>query len=74
MSNIILNVNDNKIPKEDNLKSSYSWHCRLGHANERRMTELHKNGSLRSFDCDSFDTCESYLLRKDDLVALYGKG
>ena len=54
-----------KRPKGDNLKSSYSWHCRIGHANERRMTKLHKCGSW-SFDRESFDTCESCLLRKND--------
>ena len=46
MSNSILNINDNKRKKGDNLKSSYLWHCRLGHISERRMTELHKCGSL----------------------------
>ena len=62
-----------KGPKGDNLKSSYSWHCCLGHASERRMTELHNCGSLGSFYCESFDKCESCLLGKDDGVSLYGK-
>ena len=70
MSNPILNVNNNKRPKGDNLKSSYSWHCLLSHTSERRMIELHKSGSLGSFDRESFDTCESCLLGKDDLVSL----
>ena len=61
-----------KRPKGDNMKS-YSCHCRLGHARKRRMTELHYCGSLGSFDCESFDTCESFLLGKDDRVALYGE-
>ena len=60
--------------KGDNLKSSYSWHCRLDHASERRTTELHKCGCLGSFDRESFDTCESCLLGNDDRVSLYGKG
>ena len=64
MSNLILNVNDSKRQKGDNLKSSYLWQCLLGHISERRMTELHKCGSLRSFDYESFDTCESCLLGK----------
>ena len=63
-----------KRPKGDNLKSSYSWHCRIGHASERSMTKLHNCGSLGSFDHESFDTCESSLIGKDDRVALYGKG
>ena len=53
MSNPILNINNNKRQKGNNLKSSYLWHCRLGHISERRMTELHKCGSLRSFDYES---------------------
>ena len=58
MSNPILNVNDNKRQKGDNLKSSFLWHCRLGHISETHMTKLHKSGSLGSFDYESFDTCE----------------
>ena len=61
MSNPILNVNDNKKPKGDNLKSLYSWLCRLDYTSETRMTELHKIG--RS---GSFEKCESCLLCKDD--------
>ena len=59
-----------KRPKGDNLKSSYLWHCRLGHASETRMIELHNCVSLGSFDRESLDTCESCLLGKDDRVAL----
>ena len=62
-----------KGPKRGNLKSSYSWHYHLGHASEKRMTELHNYDSLGSFDCESFDKCESHLLGKVDQVALYGK-
>ena len=46
MSNPILTIHDNKRHKKDNLKSSYLWHCCLGHISERRMTKLHKEGSL----------------------------
>ena len=74
MSNPILNVNEFKRPNGDNLKSSYSWHCRLDHVSERRMTELRKSGSLGSFESDSFEKCESFLLGKDYRVALYMKG
>ena len=66
MPNPVLNVNDNKWPKEDNMKSSFSWYYHLGHASERRMTELHKSGSLGSFDCDSFNKGESCFLGKDE--------
>ena len=54
MSNPILNVNDSKKQKRDYLKSSYLWHCSLSHISERRMIELHKCGSLGSFDYESF--------------------
>ena len=73
MSNLILNVNGNKRPKGDNMKSLYSWHYRLSHTSERRMTKLHKYGSIGSFDCESSDTCKSCLLGKDDQVAHFNK-
>ena len=50
MSNPILNVNDNKRRKGNNSKSSFLWHCRLGHISETYMTKVHKSGSLGSFD------------------------
>ena len=37
MSNPILIVHDNKRLKQDNVKLSHLWHCRLGHINERRV-------------------------------------
>ena len=53
-----------KNQKQDNMKSSYLWHCCLGHINERRISNLHKDDNLGSFDYESFDTCESCLLGK----------
>ena len=38
------------------------------------MTDFQNCGSLGSFDCESFDKCESCLLGKSDRVPLYGKG
>ena len=74
MSNPILNVNDNKRQKGDNLKSSILWHYRLGHISEKRMTKLHKSSSLRSFDYESMDTCELCLLGKMTKLPFKGKG
>ena len=74
MSNPILNINDSKRQKGDNLKSSYIWHCHLGHIIEIRMTKLHKCRSLGSFDYESFDTCESCLLGKMTKLPFKGKG
>ena len=74
MSNPILNINDNKRQKGDNLKLSYLWHYRLGHISERRKFELHKCGSLGSFDYELFDTYESCLLGKMTKLPFKGKG
>ena len=74
MSNPIINVNDNKRKKGDNFKSSFLWHCRLGHISEMRITKLHKVGSLGSFDYESFDTCELCLLGKMTKLPFKGKG
>ena len=73
MSNSILNFNDNKRQKRDNLKSSFLWHCHLGHISERHMTKLHKCGSLGSFDYELFNTSESCLLGKMTKLPFKGK-
>lgn len=39
----ILNI-DTKIQKFDILKQAYLWHCRLGYLNEKRISNLHKDG------------------------------
>ena len=53
-----------KKSKSNDLNTTYLWHCRLGHINEKRVSKLHQNGILNSFDYESFETCESYLLEK----------
>ena len=73
-TNPILIVHDNKRHKKDNMKSSYLWHCCLGHISEKRMTKLHKEGSLGSFDYESYDKCESCLLGKMLKLPFKGKG
>ena len=69
----LYNINTKRL-KKDNLKSSYLWHCRLGHINKTRMTKLHKQGSLGSFDYELFETCESCLLGKMTKSPFSGKG
>ena len=59
----VYNVNIKK-SKSNDLNSTYLWHCRLGHINEKRISKLHQSGLLHSFDYESFDTCESCLLGK----------
>ena len=63
-SNPILIVHDNKRSKQDNVKPSYLWHCRLCHTSKRHMTKLHKSRNLGSLDYESYNTCESCLLGK----------
>jgi hypothetical protein len=48
----------------NDLNSTFIWYCRLAHINEKRIERLYKDGLLRSFDFESFDTCESCLLGK----------
>ena len=55
---------DTKRSKSNDLNFTYLWHCRLGHINEKRISKLHQNGLLNSFDYESFDTCEFCLLGK----------
>ena len=74
MSDLILIVHDNKMHKKDNMKSSYLWHSCLGHISERRMTKLHNEGCLGSFDYESYDTCESCLLGKMMKLPFTSKG
>ena len=64
MSNPIVTVNDNKRLKQDNVKPSYLWNCRLDHINERRMTMLHKSGNI----------CKSCLLGKMTKLTFKGNG
>ena len=74
MSNPILNVNDNKRQKGDNLKSLFLWNYHLRHISDTRITKLHKSGSLGSFHYESFNTCESCLLGKMTKLPFKGKG
>jgi hypothetical protein len=57
------NINTKKARLND-LNPTFIWHCRLGHINEKHIERLHKDSLLNSFDFESFDTCESCLLRK----------
>ena len=59
----IYNVNTKRI-KANEINPTYFWHCCFGHANERRISRLHKDGILGSLDLESFDTCEFCLRGK----------
>ena len=57
----IYNINTKRF-KSNEMNPTYLWHCRLGHINENRISRLHKDGFLDSFDYESYETCESCLL------------
>ena len=59
----IYNINTKRI-KNNDCNPTYLWHCRLGHINENRISKLHKDGVLDSFDFESYETCESCLMGK----------
>ncbi|PNX85475.1 copia protein (gag-int-pol protein), partial [Trifolium pratense] len=59
----VYNINAKRI-KPNELNPTYLWHCRLGHINENRISKLHKDGMLDSFDFESYETCRSCLLGK----------
>jgi hypothetical protein len=59
----VCNINMKRARLND-LNPIFIWHCCLGHINEKHVERLHKDGLLSSFNFESFDTCESYLLRK----------
>ena len=59
----VYNINTKWLKSNDS-NQTYLWHCRLGHMNEKRISKLHKDGLLDSFDFESYELCESYLLGK----------
>ena len=59
----IYNINTKRVKSNDS-NPTYLWHCRLGHINENRISKLHKDGILDSFDFESYETCESCLMGK----------
>ena len=59
----IYNINTKRF-KSNSLNPTYFWHCRLGHINEKRISKLHQDGLLDSFDFESYESCESCLMGK----------
>ena len=59
----IYNINTKRFRSND-LNTTYLWHCRLGHINEKRISKIHQDGLLHSFDFESYEVCESCLLSK----------
>ena len=59
----IYNINTKRFRSND-LNTTYLWHCHLGHINEKRISKLHQDGLLHSFDFESYEVSESCLLGK----------
>lgn len=72
-SHEILNTHTKSL-KSDNIKMLILWHYRLGHISEKRLSKLHKLDDLGSFEYDSYDTCDSYLLGKMTKIHFSRKG
>ena len=72
----VLRIDDNRVKRQKtgSKGTTYLWHYRLGHINERRIKELHKQGFLGDFDCESLDMCESCLTGKMTKVPFTKKG
>ena len=69
----IYNINT-KRSKTNDSNQTYLWHCRLGHINEKRLSQLHKDGLLDSFVLEQYEVCESCLLGKMTKSPFTGKG
>ena len=69
----IYNINAKRM-KPNELNPTYLWHCRLGHINENRISKLHKDGLLDSFDFESYETSRSCLLGKMTKAPFTGQG
>ena len=50
------------------------WHCRLGHMSEKGIKMLLSKGKLPKLKSIDFDTCESYILGKQDKVSFLKNG
>ena len=60
--NSIYNTSDKR--GRSDLNQTNLWHCRLGHINKNRISQLQKIGLLKANDNKSFDICESCLCGK----------
>ena len=58
----IYNINTKRFTND--LNTTYLWHCRLGHINEKRISKLHQDELLHSFNFESYEVSESCFLGK----------
>jgi len=75
----ILNLDDSPVcnisakrPRLNDLNPTYMWHYRLSHIREKCKKKLHEDGLLSSFDFESYETCEAYLLGKMTKISFTG--
>jgi len=69
----VLHVNNKKLKVGDK-DQTYLWHCRMGHINENRVKKLIQNGTISTFDFESYGTCESCLIGKMTRISFKGVG
>ncbi|WCJ31679.1 Retrovirus-related Pol polyprotein from transposon TNT 1-94 [Euphorbia peplus] len=69
-----LNVTTKKPRLDNEIDKTYLWHCRLGHINEQRLSKLHSDGLLDTFDFESLEACESCLKGKMAKTPFNSKG
>ncbi|PKI36625.1 hypothetical protein CRG98_042978 [Punica granatum] len=69
----VYNVETKRLKSNDS-NPTYLWHCRLGLIGENRISRLHKDGLLDSFDFESIETCEPCLMGKMTTTPFTGKG
>ena len=70
----ILNIQNKKLKLSNHENPTYLWHCRLGHANEKRIARLRKLDFLTTFDFESYGNCEACLKGKMINKPFSGKG
>ena len=52
----------------------YLWHYRLGHVNESRINKLYKDSFFDPYDYESYEICESCLMKKMIKTLFTGHG
>ena len=69
----ILQIEQTKKRKRDNVNYTFMWQCILSHINKTRLNKLHKDGLLELSDYELYSTCESCLMGKITKSPFSGK-
>ena len=70
----IFYIERNMKRKREDVNVTYLWHCRLDHINESRINKLYKDKFFDPYDYESYETCESYLMKKMTKTLFTGHG